>query len=144
MPRYCAYLIPDNNSQKYLFSHTFRRPFSHTIPPKEAMPSLGFYLTVILEVFSQRIRMSKDYHVYIFKDSDCTCCLFRITTSIEIWNSGSCNRITNWWSSTFGNIFNRFLMPIFWPVYNVWIWAMNFLSFITLLARLNFLNLFLF
>src|SRR5436190_22358898 len=84
MPRYRTYLIPDNYSWKFLFSHTFRSSLPYTIPPKEAMPSLGFYLTVILKVFSQCIRMSKDYHVYIFKDSDCACCLPRTTASIEI------------------------------------------------------------
>ncbi|RIA94789.1 hypothetical protein C1645_817486 [Glomus cerebriforme] len=32
-------------------------PFCYTIPPKETIPSLSFYLMVILEVFSQYIHM---------------------------------------------------------------------------------------
>src|SRR6266498_5166379 len=95
IPRYHTYLIPDNYSWKFLFSHTFRSPLPYTIPPKEAMPSLGFYLTVILKVFGQCICMSENNHIYVFEDSNCTRCLSRTTTSIEIRNSGSCNRITN-------------------------------------------------
>ena len=144
MPRYRAYLILDNYLWKFLFSHTFRSPLPYTIPSKEAMPSLDFYLTVILKVFGQCICMSENNHVYVLEDSNCTCCLFRTTTSIEIRNSGSCNRITNWWCNTFSNIFNWFPMPIFWPVYNIWVWTMNFLFFISPLAKLYFSNLFLF
>src|SRR5215213_9036679 len=95
MSRNCTYLIPDNYSWESLFSHTFRSPLSYTIPPKEAMPGLSFHLTVILEVFSQCICMSENNHVYVLEDSNCACCLSGTTASIEIRNSGSCNRVMN-------------------------------------------------